>query len=272
MSKPIKLTEELINKIKEEFVESIKKTKLFDGKLNYSRNFKWDDENDRASVVFTNIAFAKMMMLVHNFTTEVAWHGVAFRDEFDPTKFHITDILVYPQVVSGATVNTDQEEYQTWLYKQEDEVFNNIRMQGHSHVDFGVTPSGVDNTHQEQILSQIDDDMFYIFMIWNKKYNRTVKIFDMENNTLYETDDIDVYIGDDGCDLDEFLKDAKSLVKTATYKTPASTGYSGSQKYSKSSEPAGKSQKKTDVGRNYGGYDYGYSYDYDSYGYCRNYK
>ena len=283
MSKPIKLTDELIAVIQQEFVENVKKMKMFDGKLNYTKNFKWDGE-DRASIVFSSIAFAKMTSLVQSFTSEVAWHGVAFRDEKEKNKFYITDILVYPQVVTGSTVNTDQDAYQTWLYTHEDEVFNNIRMQGHSHVNFSTTPSGVDTTHQEKILSQIDDDMFYIFMIWNQKFERNVKIFDMENNMLYETADIDIYIGDEGCDLNAFIKDAKELVKTKTYQTngyqngqsgykyngkqtQGSQGYVGSDK--NKGKPANNKKDKPDIGSsgrgyNYGGYD---DYDDDGYGY-----
>ena len=247
MSKPIKLTDELIDSIQKEFVENVKKMKMFDGKINYTKNFKWDGD-DRASVVFSSIAFAKMTMLVQNFTSEVAWHGVAYRDEAEKNKFYITDILVYPQVVTGSTVNTDQDAYQTWLYTHEDEVFNNIRMQGHSHVDFGTNPSAVDTAHQEKILSQIDDNMFYIFMIWNKKFEKNVKIFDMANNTLYETADIDIYIGDDGCDLNAFIKDAKELVKTKTYQYAAGQYGQGSYQYGKQQQQIGfqtQAQTKT---------------------------
>lgn len=281
MSKPIKLTDELIAAIQQEFIENVKKMKMFDGKLNYTKNFKWDGE-DRASVVFSAVAFAKMTMLVQNFTSEVAWHGVAYRDEKEKNKFYITDILVYPQVVTGSTVNTDQDAYQTWLYTHNDEVFNNIRMQGHSHVDFSTTPSGVDATHQEKILSQIDDDMFYIFMIWNKKFERNIKIFDMANNTLYETADVDLYIGDDGCDLNAFIKDAKELVKTKTYQYGGGqygqSGYqygkqqtvfqtqTGSDKTTKG-KPKGGKKDKHDIGSSGKGYNYGgYDDDYDQYG------
>ena len=294
MSKHIKLTDELISAIQQEFIESVKKMKMFDGKLNYTKNFKWEGE-DRAAIVFSAVAFAKMIMLVQNFTSEVAWHGVAYRSEKEKNKFYITDILVYPQVVTGSTVNTDQEAYQTWLYTHDDDVFNNIRMQGHSHVDFSTTPSQEDTTHQEKILSQIDDDMFYIFMIWNKKFERTIKIFDMANNTLYETADVDIFIGEDGCDLNAFLKDAKDLVKTKTY---SYAGQSGSQygqggyQYGKQqqvgfqtqtasdkskSKPKGGKKDKPDIGSsgknyNYGGYyedddddDYGGVYNYGGY-------
>lgn len=45
MSKPIKLTDELLQKIQEEFVEKVKSMKMFDGKLKYEREFKWDDSD-----------------------------------------------------------------------------------------------------------------------------------------------------------------------------------------------------------------------------------
>lgn len=229
MSKPIWLTDELLTQISNEFIANIKKTKMFDGKINYTKNFKWDAD-EKAIVIFSPVAFAKMTALVQSFDSEVAWHGVATRDAKEKNRFYITDIIVYPQVVTGSTVNTDQDEYTKWLYSQDDEVFNNIRMQGHSHVNFATTPSAVDTAHQEKILAQLDKDMFYIFMIWNKKFERTVKIFDLANNTLYENDDVTVTIGAEGVDLDEFLKDAKASVKTKTYQAGVyNGGYYGGQ-------------------------------------------
>lgn len=77
MSKPIKLTDELLQKIQEEFVEKVKSMKMFDGKLKYEREFKWDDsDNDRATVYLSSVAFAKMNALIQQFDSEVAWHGV----------------------------------------------------------------------------------------------------------------------------------------------------------------------------------------------------
>ena len=232
MSKPIKLTDELLRKIQEEFIEKVKSVKMFNGKLEYSRSFKWDD-NDKATVFLSTIAFAKMNALIQQFSDEIAWHGVVHRDLTDPSIFYITDILVYPQVVTGTTVNTDQDAYQTWLYSFDDDVFNNIRMQGHSHVNMTVSPSGVDTTHQEKILEQITDEDYYIFMIWNKKYDHFVRIFDLKNNTLYETDDVDIFVGDEGIDLKAFLDDAKKIVTKQTYapQTSYQRNYQGYQGY-----------------------------------------
>lgn len=230
MSKPIKLTDELLQKIQEEFIEKVKTVKMFDGKLEYSRTFKWDGDDDRATIYMSSIAFAKMNALIQQFSDEVAWHGVVRRDEQNPSIFYITDILVYPQVVTGSTVNTDQDAYQTWLYNFDDEVFNNIRMQGHSHVNMSVSPSGVDTSHQEKILEQISDDDYYIFMIWNKRYEHFVRIFDLKNNTLYETADVDVFIGDNGVNLQAFIAGAKEIVARKTY-TP--TTYQGGYQQSR---------------------------------------
>ena len=215
MGRPIKLTKDLKEMVIKEIIEELSTKKMFDGKINYSKTFKYStaEGDDKAYITFTPIAFAKMVMLLHKFDSEVAWHGVAYRSKDNENYFNITDILVYPQLVSGATVNTDQEEYTNWLYSQPDEVFENIRMQGHSHVGFSTTPSGVDTTHQAQILEQLDDDMFYIFMIWNKKLEKTIKIFDLKHNTLYENDDVEVFIGNNDVDLDAFIKDAKEIVK-----------------------------------------------------------
>jgi hypothetical protein len=96
-------------------------------------------------------------------------------------------------------------------------------MQGHSHVSMSVSPSGVDEGHRAQILDQLDEDMFYIFMVWNKRLETHTLIYDMANNVLYEDSDVTVKIlGDDS--MDEFLADAKEKVqkkKTATYRSRA---------------------------------------------------
>lgn len=298
MSKPIKLTDDLLKKIQEEFIANVKSMKMFDGKINYAKNFKWEDDgNDKAVVTFSPVAFAKMTAVIQQFDSEVAWHGVAFRDDQQANKFYISDILVYPQLVSGSTVNTDQDKYQEWLYTHDDEVFNNIRMQGHSHVNFSTTPSGVDATHQEKILSQLDDDMFYIFMIWNKKFERTIKIYDMLNNTLYENSDVIVRLGENGVDLDAFIKEAKELVKAkyqyGTYvgqdqkihvvgapgSTPAAspsvrTPPALPDKKNEDQKQKKKEKKKSVIGMGWQGANaaYGSDDEYDPYSYMEQYQ
>jgi len=213
MAKLIKIGPECLEEVRKEFEESLKNLKLSDGKISFTKTL--GTIQSRADLNFTDIAWQKMQALVREFDKEVAWHGIAFRDE-DPDKnaYTITDILVYPQEVTGATVTTDQTKYQTWLMDHDDDVFNNIRMQGHSHVNMSVSPSGVDTSLYDRILNQLDDTMFYIFLIWNKRGEKTVKIYDLAKNILFETSDVDVHILGDGFDMNAFLTDAKGKVQT----------------------------------------------------------
>ena len=224
MSKPIRLTPEALEEIRRDFEEQLASARLVDGKISYTRSFK--STGRKATLYFTEIAWTKMQTLIREFDKEVAWHGIAERGE-DPDRdeYTIRDILVYPQEVTGATVTTDQSEYQNWLMEQDDGVFNNIRMQGHSHVNMSVQPSAVDTSLYERLLGQLDDTMFYIFLIWNKKSERTVMIYDMAKNVLFETADVTVKILDDGSGLSAFLDDAKRKVRTrppqTVYEAPA---------------------------------------------------
>lgn len=227
MSKVIKLTDEQLQECRRDFDTALSTMKLTDGKISFIKTIA--APNEKATLYFDSLAWRKMLTLVKEFDKEVAWHGVAYRgDDETKNEYYITDILVYPQKVTGATVNTDQEKYEMWLMQHDDEVFNNIRMQGHSHVNMGTTPSGVDETHQAKILEQLEDDMFYIFLIWNKSNSKFIKIYDLKKNILFETADVSVEVLDDGSGIDEFLADAKKLVEDK----PTTTYYSGGGYYS----------------------------------------
>ncbi len=208
MSKLIRITDELKQKAQDEFATLLADMKMSDGKISYSKAFKY--EKAFAVLWLTSLAYSKTVALVTTFSDEVAWHGIAVRQS--KNEFVIEDIFVYPQEVTGSTVGTDQNRYSKWLYEFDDDSFNKIRMQGHSHVNMGVSPSGVDSGHREKILDQLDDDMFYIFMIWNKALKTHTLIYDLENNILYEDDDITMKIvGDDSMEI--FLADARKKVQ-----------------------------------------------------------
>ena len=211
MAKAIKITEDNISQWRQEFESILKSAKLMDGKIDFHRALMTTKRP--CTVYFTEIAWLKMTSLIRECDKEVGWHGLAYRGE-DETKdeYYITDILVYPQVVSAANVNTDQIKYQEWLMKQEDEVFNNIRMQGHSHVNMGVTPSVTDNDLYEKLLGQLDDTMFYIFMIYNKRGECMYKIYDMKKNVMFDTSDVTVNVIEDECGVEKFLREAKGMI------------------------------------------------------------
>ena len=252
MSRPIFLTPEMIAGASADFAEQLAKARAFNGSVSYSKTFTYSADH-RASLVFTPDAYAKMRLLVEGFTTEVAWHGVVSRSETDPARFDVTDILVYPQEVTGGEVEMDQEGYGKWLDEHlDDDRFFHLQFQGHSHVDFQAFPSPTDLDHQQQILSQIRKDGFYIFMIANKRHEYWMQIFDLRENVCYDTTDIELCLGEQSDDLKAFLADAKAMVQTKTY--GATGGWAG--KYG-----------------NYGNYSgRGYYDDYDPYDKSSNKK
>lgn len=251
MSKIIKLTPEHIKECMTEFEKDLTSSKWADGKVNFSKTI--GTISRKAKIYFTEVAWMKMQALIREFDKEVAWHGVAFRgdDNVEKDEYIIKDILVYPQKVTGASVEMDTEEYAKWIEENiEDERFFDIRMQGHSHVNMGVTPSSVDLTHQEAILDQLSDNLFYIFMIWNKKGDSNIKIYDLAKNILFETADIDIEVMDDGYGLDSFVKESKGKVKDRV-----TTGYQypyqyGGKTYTPVSSPVNTEKKEPEKKNN----------------------
>lgn len=201
-------------------------------------NFKLKEVKDdrKATITFSAQAYMKIFALVHTYFTEVEWHGVVERTAADA--FYIKDILIFPHKVTGATVISDQTEYEKWLDTLDNDTFNALRFHGHSHVNMGVTPSGVDMTYRHNILNNFGtpsatSDLFYIFLIFNKKGDISGEIYDLQNNALYSkstnTDEINIVVED--CDwLTDFLDEAKRVVtESYSYNNTGfgSGGYNG---------------------------------------------
>lgn len=178
---------------------------------------------DKVSVIFENDAYKKMNALIKETSKEVGWYGTVER--VDIKTFVIKDILVCPQTVTAATVTTDDEEFTAWQNALSDDVFNSMRFYGHSHVKMGVTPSGTDDTFQDDILQNVTD--FYIFGIFNQYNASWFNIYDVANNILYEKDDIkyEYYVDPEQEWAKEQLKKYVKEHTVATPKKPFSSNY-----------------------------------------------
>lgn len=218
--------------VKEDLIEKFKKylntTKLTESSIHYTAaidNLVDKTKYPKARVYISAIAYLKMMLYVRDTSTEIAWHGTVTRH--GKNVFHITDVMLYPQTVSGATVNTDQDKYNEWIQELDDDTHNSMRFQGHSHVNMGVTPSGTDMAFYNDILQVLPNDDYYIFMIMNKQGNMTLLIYDLAENIIYETADIDCSIIndtqartlEDGFTeiLDEISEQKENYCKTYSY-------------------------------------------------------
>ena len=215
MAKIIKITDELLNEMRSEFEKALATDKMSNGKFKFEKSF---DKIERKAVIrFQESAYIKMQALINKFDKEVGWNGLVKRVEGEENAFEIYDILVYPQTVTGATVKTDPVEEVQWEDSLSDEQFEALKFHGHSHVNMGVSPSSTDESMYKDILGEINGNMFYIFMILNKKGDYMARIYDLKENVLYETDDIEIEIIKSEDSLWDFLENAETLVKTETY-------------------------------------------------------
>ena len=195
MAKRIYLSDEDIRAALEKATQELRNTKFHSEDVKVTLPAPKDSR--KAKLVFTASAWVKMYALVHKYSTEVEWHGLVER--IGEAEFLIKDILIFPHEVSGATVTSNQRCYEEWLDSLDDDTFTACRFHGHSHVNMGVTPSPVDNTYRKNILGNFatpgeGDDYFYIFIITNKKGEISGEIYDLSNNALYATHEIEISV------------------------------------------------------------------------------
>lgn len=185
---PVKLTNRQIQDMVEAIRQQLKGIKAASTSVKLDYKMK-SIESEPATLVIEDMAWKKMQALIDQCSKEIAWHGTV-------TKAHnvytITDVFVFPQMVTGATVTSDETTYSTWLMEQPDEVFNNLRFHGHSHVNMATNPSAVDLKYQDDVLKNLND--FYIFAIFNKRGSNWVTIIDVIDNIVYEDKDINLIL------------------------------------------------------------------------------
>lgn len=154
-------------------------------------------------------AYVKMRMLVDQMSTEVGWYGTVTKCPGLQETYVIEDILVYPQTVTGATCEQDETKMFDFEMSLTTEQVNTKRFQGHSHVNMGVTPSGVDEQFYQDLLTQVTD--YFIICITNKKNDYTVRFYDVANNILYTDLELKVLL-DDGTDTNNWFTLVKDQV------------------------------------------------------------
>lgn len=181
-------------------------------------------------IIYTPLAWTKQFLLIMSQSGEIGWHGVVEVVDRAKNIYKITDVIVYPQMVSGATVQTDELTYSNWLGSQPDDIFNGLKAHLHSHVNMGTVPSGVDEADKDKIVEQLRKDkpeQFYIFMIWNKRLEYSADIYDVGNGIRWGSKDVTVEIDGLG-EINEWLSQAteqvteKKEVKTWTWQKVSS--------------------------------------------------
>ena len=150
------------------------------------------------TIYITPNAYLKMRKLVDATSSEIGWYGTVSEYPGLERVYLIDDIIVYPQTVTGATCEQDESKMFDFEMSLTTEQVNKKRFQGHSHVNMGVTPSGVDEAFYQDLLTQVTD--YFIIAITNKRNEYTVRFYDIENNILYSNIPI-LLLLEDGSDL-----------------------------------------------------------------------
>jgi len=213
--KPFRLTNEIYEQLMSDFSTKLLNGKFTGGNISYTTTLKKTVSDDPIQVLFTPKAYIKMYTLINCYDSEIGWRGIV--EHPDKKIFVITDILVFPQKVSAATVDTDEKEYDEWKNALPDDIFNKIRFYGHSHVNMGTNPSNVDMRERTDLISQFGDTGYLIFGIFNKKGAWSWELYDMETGMVYDEEDlcIDV-IFDDDTSIWDILEDADKKVTKVT--------------------------------------------------------
>ena len=142
-------------------------------------------------------AYLKMMELVMQSDVEISWHGLVKKDK-KQNAYLIYDILVFPQINTASSTNTDQDEYAKWLQDimmdEDESKFDDMRMHGHSHVNMSVFSSAIDDEYQRNLITNIKDGDYYIFLILNKRHDICALLYDYDKQILFETKDLNIRI------------------------------------------------------------------------------
>jgi hypothetical protein len=145
------------------------------------------------TVCITTKAYIKMRLLVDKFDKEIGWYGIVNQMPGLDNTYVIEDIVVYPQTVSGATCEQDEDRMFEFEMRLTTDQVNHKRFHGHSHVNMATGPSGVDENFYQELLSQVTD--FFIITVTNKRNEYTTRFYDVANNILYT--DVEIHLIDD---------------------------------------------------------------------------
>ena len=151
-------------------------------------DFTVNETNIARPIIYIPLGVQKVIEeIVEQSKDEVAWNCTVAYDK-DTYTFTLTDVLMFPQIVSGTAVDVDEDKYVNFISSLTDDQLNTMRFHGHSHVYMSVFSSGTDDDYQRQMLTQIDD--FYIFGIFNKRKDVAMYVYDIKKNLMFSGNDV----------------------------------------------------------------------------------
>ena len=130
-------------------------------------------------------ALTKMKLFIDNCIDEIGWLGTACKNK---NTIYIEDVILFQQEVHSATTEITPEglaEFAEEIMKQPNgmDVWNNIKVWGHSHVYMTTSPSGQDDKQMETFIEGGHD--WFIRIIANKKSELRIDLYDYSIGVIY---------------------------------------------------------------------------------------
>lgn len=142
-------------------------------------------------------AMNKMKEYIRQSDLEIGWLGTSRRVG---NVFYIDDVFLFKQEVHSTTTEITTEglnEFAMDLLSDKNgvEIWNNMKVWGHSHVNMPTSPSGQDDSQIEVFAENADD--FFIRIIANKKGDFRIDLYDFTTGVIYEKLPFEVNYGSD---------------------------------------------------------------------------
>lgn len=209
-------------------------------------------------------AFNKMKEYIRQSSLEIGWLGTC--QKLDNT-YHIDDVFLFRQEVHATTTEITTEglnEFAMELLSQEDgiNVWNNMKVWGHSHVNMPTSPSGQDDK-QIDVFSENAED-FFIRIIANKSGDFRIDLYDYVSGVIYEKLNYEIDYGEDSEYIKALYKKIEEIEGLISLRINPNTDMVNSIK-------SEIKEKVTEKKNNYNTKSFNNSY-YGDYGYYGNYN
>ena len=137
-------------------------------------------------VLIDKEALQKMFIFTDECSDEIGWLGTATREGHLIT---IHDVFLFAQEVHATTTEITTaglEEFANEVLQMPNgmDIWNSMKVWGHSHVNMGITPSGQDDKQMDEF-KDVGHDWF-IRIICNKKGEFCVDVYDYANGLVFK--------------------------------------------------------------------------------------
>ena len=148
---------------------------------------------NKPTLFISNDAYLKMQEYIAQSKKEIGWLGTCSRQDDD---YIINNVYLFDQEVHETTCEITEEGLNKFALELMEkpngmDIWNNICLWGHSHVNMGVLPSSQDNKQLDFFLKNMKEG-FFIRYIGNKKGEIGLQIVDIDKNIILDEKEISI--------------------------------------------------------------------------------